>query len=681
MSAATLPRERARRLRLLLRDGAASTAFAAMALSGQVPAWVTALFIAGALLALWGRRPLASAPGLSAAALLAASLGLGGLYFFGQLDLVIAACSFAGLLTLQRMLSASEPRTDQQVQLASLLMLTGGAALSGDLLFGVMLFAFALLASLSMGLGVVEAAVPAGEPVPVPAVVWPLARGVLFALIGALAFFVLFPRMSWNVAARGTPSALGPATTGFSDTVRLGDGQGTLKSNPRVVARIALTPDPRQEALDRYWVGRTFDTFDGQQWSVAATERRARVFVRWGEKPASVLHQRIELLSGYDGRTVVALEPVVSFGKALALTQAGAQPARFEVLGRNEVRIAGHAVGYQYEALSAPADLPSPEVELVEEELQHALSLPANLDPRITALGRSVLAGETRPLEAARRLEAFLKREYRYSLELSGAHEDPLAHFLFERKEGHCEHFASALTLLLRSQGIPSRLASGFFGGERVGDRYVLRAGDAHAWSQVFVPARGWITVDATPDSFRQGQSPGVLAWVTQTYEWLEQKWAANVLDYNLRTQFEGLRAIAQPRAPSRLETGKSAPPLEAWIIAALLGLCVYALWRFGQTRQKRARPHPAAELHDVLEKVLWEAGLTERGQEPLEGVAQRLRQSAHPLAPVVDGVTRRYLEARFGGQSLQDGEAAHLSRTLSQAVAAHRAQLGARGS
>ncbi len=73
-------------------------------------------------------------------------------------------------------------------------MIAGGAALSGELLFAVCLTAFAVLASLALGLGVVEAAVPAGEPVPVRAVMRPLALGVVFAVTGAVAFFILFPR-------------------------------------------------------------------------------------------------------------------------------------------------------------------------------------------------------------------------------------------------------------------------------------------------------------------------------------------------------------------------------------------------------------------------------------------------------------------------------------------------------
>src|SRR5699024_10720588 len=118
-----------------------------------------------------------------------------------------------------------------------------------------------------------------------------------------------------------------------------------------------------------------------------------------------------------------------------------------------------------------------------------------------------VLNGEREPLAAARKLAAWLQQEHTYTLELSGDVEDPLADFLFERKAGHCEHFATALTLMLRTQGIRARLATGFFGGERVNDVYIVRAGDAHAWTHVLVPGRGFVTVDATPPAHRPSQA------------------------------------------------------------------------------------------------------------------------------------------------------------------------------
>ena len=78
---------------------------------------------------------------------------------------------------------------------------------------------------------------------------------------------------------------------------------------------------------------------------------------------------------------------------------------------------------------------------------------------------------------------------------------DPLADFLFERRKGHCEYFASAMAVMLRTLGIPSRLVTGFQGGayNPVSGWSVVRASDAHSWVEAWIDGRGWITFDPTP--------------------------------------------------------------------------------------------------------------------------------------------------------------------------------------
>ncbi|HEY3587171.1 MAG TPA: transglutaminaseTgpA domain-containing protein, partial [Myxococcaceae bacterium] len=278
------------RLRLVLRDLAAAAAFTAMAISGQVPLWTVALFLVGLGLALSGRRPLSDGR-LSAVALLVAVVLLYGAVMVEQLDLVVAACITASLLTAQRMLSRPTGRTNDQVQLASLLMIAGGAVLSADLLFALCLFVYAVLAVLSQGLSVV-AATGAGPMPSTGRVLRPLAVGLALAMAGALVFFVLFPRLSWNVAARRGGPALGGATTGFADGLRLG-GTGLLKSNPRVVFRARIDPDPGTEDLDAYWVGRRFDVFDGVQWSTRGRPGTPVRQVVLGPAQADLVRQQI----------------------------------------------------------------------------------------------------------------------------------------------------------------------------------------------------------------------------------------------------------------------------------------------------------------------------------------------------------------------------------------------------
>src|SRR5205823_11603121 len=80
---------------------------------------------------------------------------------------------------------------------------------------------------------------------------------------------------------------------------------------------------------------------------------------------------------------------------------------------------------------------------------------------------------------------------------------DPVANFLFERKAGHCEYFASSMVVMLRTLGIPSRIVNGFRGGEYndVTGSYIVRAKDAHSWVEAYFPEYGWYTFDPTPGS------------------------------------------------------------------------------------------------------------------------------------------------------------------------------------
>lgn len=666
---------RPHRLRLVLRDLATGAAFASMAVSGLVPIWVLGLVGAALLTALLNRRPFARAPRLTAVLLLPVA---GALYLAvagGQMDLVVAACSFAGLVASQRLLSETSPSTDGQVLLAGLLMIAGGAALSGELLFAVCLLAFAVLASLSLGLAVVEAAVPPGEPVPVPQVMRPLARGTVIAMLGAVAFFVLFPRLNWNVGVRRATPGLGTATSGFADTVRLG-GSGTLKSNPRVVLRAKLTPAPDTEQLGAYWLGRTYDTFDGQEWSTigaASKRRRTRVTLRPGAEKQ--VYQKIELLPAYGSRTLIALETPAKLGNALAHTSTGDKRTQLQELGGDELRFVQEGLGYAYEVYSVPPGVDTDPGKLDQQEMDQLLALPEGLDPRVEELAHRVVGDEKDPLAAANKLSAWLQREYAYTLELGGDVADPLVDFLFVRKAGHCEHFATALTLMLRTQGFEARLATGFFGGERVGDEYIVRAGDAHAWTHVLVPGRGFVTVDATPPAFRANQSPRMLESLISLYEALESAWRTSVVDYSFRDQMNFMRELTRPPKQPEGQERLKLPPLRAWLTALVVGWAVYRAWRYLSRLEPRARTQEATRFVDAVERRLATVGLRPRDGETLEDVSARLTREAHPLAPAVSPLTRRYLEARFGQRPLESGESARLLKQLDQAIATQKQQ------
>src|SRR5207253_10090827 len=143
-------------------------------------------------------------------------------------------------------------------------------------------------------------------------------------------------------------------------------------------------------------------------------------------------------------------------------------------------------------------------------DVTRALAVPRGLDPRVTQLAEQLTA-KLDPADAADRVESWLRTNLRYTRQLADGGDDPVADFLFRRREGHCELFASAMVLMLRAAGIPARAVSGYYGGKwSTGGYHVVRGGDAHAWVEVFFPRVGFVPFDPTPASERGSQDDGL---------------------------------------------------------------------------------------------------------------------------------------------------------------------------
>jgi transglutaminase-like putative cysteine protease len=637
--------------RLLLRDLAAAAGFGAMAVSGQVPLWAELLFLTALLIALSGRRPLTDGRA-SAAVLLVAVLGLYAAVALGGMDLVVAACTTAALLTAQRLLARPGLRTDAQVHLASLLMVAGGAALSADLLFALCLLLYTVLAIVAQTLSVV--AESGGKPPPRRALVAPLTLGVALALAGALVFFLVFPRLSWNLVVRHGSASLGAAQVGFGDSLRLG-GSGVLKSNPRVVLRARLDPDPGDERLEAYWVGRRFDTFDGFQWSSNTPAESPRMEVRLGPVGTGEISQQIELLPAYGTATLVGLDTPVAFAGAEAHHAGYSVRAALVRIRDEQVQVEGVGSGFSYRVRSAPDRGPRPSSEA---ERERRLALPRRLDPRIARLGLQWATGADTQRAIARRLERGLQSAYGYTLELPGSVPDPLADFLFQRRAGHCEDFATALAVLLRTQGIPSRVVVGFYGGERAAGEYLVRAGDAHAWVEAEVDGQ-ILRLDATPPQHRSAAGQGLTGWLLARWEALEIRWVQRVVDFSFLDQ---ARMAGHFRSTTRPEERESGQPRDGHFplkILATLGLVllVTAIWRFSRPES------PAERLGLALHRLLRGSGLLGPG-----GWLDGAPVEEAGLAPVRLGIAR-YREARFGRQPLDAGEARSIVRAARRAL------------
>jgi transglutaminase-like putative cysteine protease len=152
-------------------------------------------------------------------------------------------------------------------------------------------------------------------------------------------------------------------------------------------------------------------------------------------------------------------------------------------------------------AAAAPVELRTAGRNYPAQIQAEYLRLP-NLDPRIPSLAAQIASSASNDFDRAAAIEKHLRTHFSYTLQLPRTRvNDPIANFLFERKQGHCEYFASAMAVMLRTLGIPSRVVNGFRSDEfnDLTSNYVVRAKDAHSWVEAYFPGYGWQTFDPTP--------------------------------------------------------------------------------------------------------------------------------------------------------------------------------------
>ncbi|MFN3681797.1 MAG: transglutaminaseTgpA domain-containing protein, partial [Nitrospira sp.] len=312
-----------------------------------------------------------------------------------------------------------------------------------------------------------------------------VASGLALAVLGlTVLFFYMLPRLDTKHPRIDEGTVI--RTAGFSQSVDLG-ALGPMKLDPRIVMRVELLDQASRERKGLYLRGMAFDHYDGRSW----VNRLGR---RW---PIHQMPQRTFALQEQHGgeqmasepfyRQRILLEPLdtpVLFGVPFIETVRGKLPAVQVDGGGSFYLSVPIAKPLEYTAVSRPtvvlpADLrpPSSPYHYHDAVLQYFTQVPAQSD-RVAALARTVAQHARTPFEQARAVQDYLARHYRYSLELVGSEQtNPLEEFLFERKTGYCEHYATAMAIMLRTLGVPSRLATGFLATEwnEYGNYYVVR--------------------------------------------------------------------------------------------------------------------------------------------------------------------------------------------------------------
>jgi transglutaminase-like putative cysteine protease len=621
-------------------------------------------------------------------------------YVFISRSFLVASVHLVLFGMVIRLFSLQKARDHYMLAVLSFLMVLSAAVLTVDSIF---LFSFAAFLMVSvvtfvlmeMRHSVAEDHTHAQEPPLVRpyrrmAYVLLATAPVLMLLIMAGSFLVFFvlPRVSSRYLTVYTPS--GDVSTGFTDRVQLGR-IGRIQQSSTVVMHIAIQND-LQGAYDLKWRGVTLSHFDGKTWSNPFEQH----IMQPGPDGSYNLPASRQKGPSYTVRRLhyrVLMEPLgtnVFFlaDRALRLrgiyhhvgTDAGGAVFNLDI---------DHPIG-EYEAdselpLIDQADLrsaPNSNAGVMDDYL----SLPP-IDLRVARLAEQITESAPTNYDKAVAVQRYLLTHFGYTLELAKkVPKDPIAWFLFERKKGHCEYFASSMAVMLRSLHIPSRIVTGFRGGEfnDLTHQYVIRASNAHSWVEVYFPEYGWVSFDPTP----AGNLPTETVWSrVQLYlDAASSFWREWVVNYDAAHQrtlgqdaavrsrriLEDLRKWVWRKRHALLRSARNIQgridhaPARWTVGAVLVGLLLILLINIRPVlralRTRRVRAHPERAPREAA--ALWYAKmlrvLARRGwrkapsQTPLD-FAAAIQDPA--LQKVVTAFTHSYEAARFG-QSVENARA-----------------------
>lgn len=452
--------------------------------------------------------------------------------------------------------------------------------------------------------------------------------------------FLLFPRIS--APLWGLPADAHSASSGLSETMSPGS-ISALGLSEEIAFRVEFpgaAPEPRL----RYWRGPVLTEFDGRTWK--PLPRGAN------DRPAySTSGARIDYrmtLEPHGQRWLLALDFAAADLRGVRYT--------LDYQALNPVPVRNRI---QLDLAAYPATRVGTEER--RTVLDAALRLPAG-NPRSRALATRLTEGTSSAHQVVQRtLDHLRAGGYRYTLEPPLLGQQVIDEFLFDSRQGFCEHFSAAFVFLMRASGVPARVVAGYQGGELnpFDGTLIVRQSDAHAWAEVWLPGEGWVRVDPTAEvaplrisgerqaAARSGDALPLmmqprLDWLRQLrlrWEAASHAWDLWVLGYNSERQNALLR-----------ELGLQSSWLALSGLISLAGVTVFALlFLWAQLRQTRS---------DALDRAwsafcakLARAGLPRHDWEgPLDygrRVAHARPTQARQLAHIAD----TYARLRYGSR------------------------------
>jgi len=486
-------------------------------------------------------------------------------------------------------------------------------------------------------------------------------RLALYAAPLALAMWIFFPRIAtpfWSV-----PIDTSQATSGLSDTMSPGD-ISSLSLSDEVAFRVAFDdtiPEPRQ----RYWRGLVLTRFNGRTWSGTDPIVGARAHEQVVVSGDPISYQIT--LEATRQQWVFALDMPWTWDLSRTFMGPQQQLARAQPIDQ---RVAYKATSYpEYRT----------DVALSSFARDYYLRMQEGSNPRSGDLARSMRANAASDqgfIESL--LMKFHEEQYFYTLEPPPLGSDPVDRFMFETRQGFCEHYASAFAVMMRAAGIPSRVVLGYQGGEMnpLGGHMIVRQSDAHAWNEVWLDGVGWRRVDPTaavaPDRIEIARSGSMFggagaAWglsapsallhrLTLTWDAMNAKWNDWVLGYGPEKQDRFMEWLGMDDPDWR----KMMLTLVALVVGLILIISVLLSLRYRPPTRDRAAV--------LYERFVKKAGVAPQTGETATVFAVRAEIESKIPAEAIQAVTTTYLDARYGSGGL-----AAMQRLESAVAVVHR--------
>jgi transglutaminase-like putative cysteine protease len=535
----------------------------------------------------------------------------------------------------------SRARRDDAIVIGVALFLLLAAALAGQALWRLPLYLLAAWAACTA----IALVAHAESRLTTRAAMRLSARTLLMAIPLALACFAFFPRVAGQFWALQRVSS---ATTGLSDQMSPGSIDKIANEyDPVFRVRFEGTPPPRT-AL--YWRGPVLNDFDGFTWRRVG----GRGYLATPVEPVGPAYRHHVTLEPTYQSWLFALDTIderprrdmyLSHDRQLTANLPVTSPMSYDAVSHIETRSSGplSTLGRRYET-----------------------RLPADRNPRARALARDIRARTSNDVEYSRAvLEWFRTSGLEYTLEPGRTSLDSVDSTLFDSKKGFCGHFASAYATLMRAEGVPARIVTGYLGGEwnPVGGYVLVRQSEAHAWTEVWLDGRGWTRVDPTAVVAPERLQRSILdlmpeslpatsvvlhqsAWFRRFSQWwdgVNHWWQDNVVEFDLRAQFNLLQKL-----------GIDAPGWQHLGWAFALGLAAWMTWVALSLRRSVPRVRPDRIARAWLAATRKLARIAPRGasEGPLE-YAGRIGVARPDLATPVAALAARYARLRFGPSAL----------------------------